>query len=45
MATAQTTILCNEFENYTFKIITTSVTDQWVIATAGIRQNHDALFD
>ena len=35
-ATAQATILCNEFENYTFKIIATSLTDQWVDTTADL---------
>ena len=34
-----------QFENYTFKIIATSLTDQWVNTTADLLMNDDALID
>ena len=33
------------FENYTFKIIATSLTDQWVNTTADLLMTDDALID
>ena len=44
-ATAQATIPCNEFENYAFKIIATSLSHQWVHTTADLLMTDDALID